>query len=55
MKEVVGLLNEAYHALAIDHEDAVALDFINKAIKELKTPRWYTTKQWCNARGGGMA
>jgi hypothetical protein len=46
MKRVIELLNEAYHALAINHEDAEALAYIDKAIAELKTPCWETPEQW---------
>ena len=46
MKKVIKLLNGANHALGYNNDDATALTYIDKAIAELKNPRWETPEQY---------
>jgi hypothetical protein len=46
VKKIIKLLNEASHTLGFNNDDATALAYIDKAIAELKNPRWETPEKW---------
>jgi hypothetical protein len=49
-KEVIELLETAKN-VSLDGDTHVAVSLIEKVLKELKSPRWYTPEQWKQRTG----